>query len=263
MLSPELQRILGRSADEARWRCNPVVTLEHALHAMAGDPTGAELLAACGARPRKLRADLERSLDALPTTGGEALDQAPELQAVLVRAATHASSTGHPEITAGGFLAELLFATTTHAVAALTLQGVTRLSVTSYLSHAETRRTARTAPPVARLVAGPGFAPGMRHVLARIGRALWRWVPGSASARYEVVFHNDDYTTRAFVIELLVGLFARSRDDAEAFTQEVHARGRGSVGRYPRREAQALVARATAAARRAEFPLRLTIVRAR
>jgi hypothetical protein len=47
-----------------------------------------------------------------------------------------------------------------------------------------------------------------------------------------------------------------------ALTREVHAQGIGSAGRYPLREARQLVERATVLARRLDYPLRLSILRA-
>lgn len=47
-----------------------MLTLEHAVYAMAGDRDGAALLSACGAKLGPLRADLARQLDELPATTG-------------------------------------------------------------------------------------------------------------------------------------------------------------------------------------------------
>lgn len=84
MLSPEVQRVLDSAAAEARRRRNPVLTLEHAVYAIAGDPDGAALLSALGAKLRPLRADLAGYLDERPTTGGVDLELAVEAQATLL-----------------------------------------------------------------------------------------------------------------------------------------------------------------------------------
>ena len=68
MLSPEVQRVLDSAAVEARRRGNPIVTLEHVVYALAGDPEARALLSALGAKLGPLRADLARHLDELPTT---------------------------------------------------------------------------------------------------------------------------------------------------------------------------------------------------
>src|SRR5262249_1601182 len=168
--------------------------------------------------------------------------QAIELQRSLQRAALHAQAAGRDQITMGGFLAALLREKETYAFAALKRQRVTRLSVILHDAHGTSLGTATPELPRARL----------------LGR--WRPAPRDPAGRYEVVFHNDDYTTREFVTELLTTLFARSHEDAEALMREVHERGTGSAGSYPLDEARRLVERATRAARRAEFPLRLSIV---
>jgi ATP-dependent Clp protease adapter protein ClpS len=255
VLSPEVKRILEQAVAEARGRRQPLLTLEHVVHAMTGDPDGAALLSACGADVDKLRAKLARRLDHLPNflpppaTDGSDLAPVVELQRALQRAALRAQSAGRATITLAGFLAAVVREKTAYAVAALKRQRVTWLSVTLHDAHGASLGAATPELPRARL----------------LGR--WRPAPRDpadrcAADRYEVVFHNDDYTTREFVIELLTTLFARSHDDAEALMLEVHERGTGSAGSYPLDEALRLVERATRAARRAEFPLRLSIVRA-
>jgi ATP-dependent Clp protease adaptor protein ClpS len=250
VLSPELERLLSDAVAEAVQRSHPLVRLVHLVHAMAADPSSASVLSACGAKVGKLRAKLGRRLDhlpnfdPLPASDGVTLPRAVELQRALQRAELQAHSAGRTQITVPGFLAALMCEETTSVVASLKRQGVTRLSVTIYDSHGTWQDAATSALPQARL--------------------LGRWRPTSHNPldRYEVVFHNDDYTAREFVLELLTTLFARSRDEAAAVAQEVHARGTGSAGSYPLEEAQRLVERATRAARRKDFPLRLSVVRA-
>ena len=250
VLSPELERLLRDAVAEAVRRNHPLVTLEHVVHAMAVDPSSASVLSACGADVGKLRAKLAHRLDhlpnfdPLPASDGVELPQAVDLQRALLRGELQAHAAGRTQMTVTGFLAALMREETAYTVASLKRQGVTRLSVTTYDSHGTWARHEISALPQARL----------------LGR--WRPAPHNLSDRYEVVFHNDDYTTREFVLELLMTLFARSRDEAEALTQETHARGTGSAGSYPLEEAQRLVERATRAARRKDFPLRLSIVRA-
>jgi ATP-dependent Clp protease adapter protein ClpS len=263
VLSPAVQRVLDSAAAEARRRGNPVLTLEHAVYALADDPEGAALLSACGAKLGPLRADVARHLDELPTTGGADPAQAVELQAALQQAATHALAVERAQITAGDFLAAVLLDRTTHAVAALTLQRVTRLSVVIHLSHDAPYRTAVRGLPAARLLGRGRFLSRVRRALAGIADAVSRWTPRGASARYDVLLHNDDYTARDFVVVLLVTLFSRTPADAQAITQRIHVHGIGSAGRYSLREARRLVERATALARGVDYPLRLSIQRAR
>ena len=49
---------------------------------------------------------------------------------------------------------------------------------------------------------------------------------------YKVIFHNDDFTTMQFVVELLVTVFFKTEREATAIMLEVHEQGRGqSLGR--------------------------------
>jgi ATP-dependent Clp protease adapter protein ClpS len=262
VLSPDVQRLLHSATAEARRRGNPVLTLEHAVYALAGDPAGAALLSACGAKLGPLRADLARHLEELPTTGRADLEQAVELQTALQHAATHTLAMKREQITTGDLLAAVLLDRTTHAVSALTLQGVTRLSVVTYLSHEAPQRTAMPGLPAARLLGRGWRWPWLRRALASIGRAV-SWPARRGAARYEVLLHNDDYTARDFVVQLLVTLFWRSQEEAAALMREVHVHGIGSVGWYSLREARQLVERAQALARGQDYPLRLSIQRAR
>lgn len=256
MLSTDVQRVLDSAAAEARRRGNPALTLEHAVYALAGDPEGGALLLALGAKLGPLRADLARHLDELPTTDSPDLELAVEFQSALQQAARR------DPIAAGDLLAAILLDRTTHAVAALTLQGVTRLSVVLHLTHGASPRTATRGLPAAHLLGRGRLLSWVRGALASLGRALsWR-TPRGAQARYDVLLHNDDYTTHDFVVQLLVVLFSRSPEDALAITREVHDHGIGSAGRYSLREARLLVERATALARDADHPLRLSIQRA-
>lgn len=261
MLSPEVQRVLEGATAEARRRGNPVLTLEHAVYALAGDPAGAALLSACGAKLGPLRADLARHLEELPTTGRADLEQAVELQTALQHAATHTLAMKREQITTGDLLAAVLLDRTTHAVAALTLQGVSRLSVVLHLTHDASQGGATRGLPAARALGRGWVRSWVRRVLASLGRVRSWWTPRGAPARYDVLMHNDDYTAHDFVVQLLVVMFSRSPEEAVAITREIHVHGIGSVGRYSLREARHLVKHATALARGADYPLRLSIER--
>ncbi|MGB0680644.1 MAG: ATP-dependent Clp protease adaptor ClpS [Polyangiales bacterium] len=76
---------------------------------------------------------------------------------------------------------------------------------------------------------------------------------------YKVLLHNDDYTTREFVVDLLRLVF--HKDDAQAvqIMLHVHRQGIGVAGLYPREVAETKVVMATHMAREHNFPLRLTL----
>ena len=52
--------------------------------------------------------------------------------------------------------------------------------------------------------------------------------------RYRVVFYNDDYTTKWFVVHVLQQVFHMSETAATAFCMAVHRNGKGVAGVYSR-----------------------------
>ena len=76
---------------------------------------------------------------------------------------------------------------------------------------------------------------------------------------YKVLLHNDDYTTKEFVVALLEHTFGRSESEAVAIMMHVHNHGVGVAGVYPHEVAEAKVAEATNAAEESEFPLLVTM----
>ena len=76
---------------------------------------------------------------------------------------------------------------------------------------------------------------------------------------YRVVLHNDDYTTREFVVEVLVKIFHKPVMQATQIMLDVHQKGRGTVGTYTYDVAQTKVATVHKLARENEFPLKCTI----
>lgn len=78
-------------------------------------------------------------------------------------------------------------------------------------------------------------------------------------AMYRVLLHNDDYTTKEFVVWLLTTLFHRSESDATAIMNHVHHKGAGVAGIYTFEVAETKVTKGMSLARAAEFPLQLTM----
>jgi ATP-dependent Clp protease adaptor protein ClpS len=76
---------------------------------------------------------------------------------------------------------------------------------------------------------------------------------------YKVLLHNDDFTTKAFVVELLMAVFNRSLEEATRLMWQVHRNGIGVCGIYPLEVAETKIIQGTALARDNGFPLKLTL----
>lgn len=74
-----------------------------------------------------------------------------------------------------------------------------------------------------------------------------------------LIFHDDDFTTREFVVAVLVEEVGLPVDEAESRMLAVHQTGRGEVVRRPSAEAYALAHRIAARAQADGMPLRLTV----
>jgi ATP-dependent Clp protease adaptor protein ClpS len=67
------------------------------------------------------------------------------------------------------------------------------------------------------------------------GETLLERVPRIARARlWRVVFYNDDYTTKWFVVEVLQRFFRMSETSATALMTAIHQKGSGIAGIYTR-----------------------------
>jgi ATP-dependent Clp protease adaptor protein ClpS len=76
---------------------------------------------------------------------------------------------------------------------------------------------------------------------------------------YAVLLHNDDYTSREFVVQVLHSVFHRSEQDAIRIMLHVHRNGVGVAGVFTREVAETKMQRTERLARQQEFPLRLTM----
>ena len=76
---------------------------------------------------------------------------------------------------------------------------------------------------------------------------------------YKVVLHNDDYTTKEFVVEVLQIVFHKPAIEATKIMMDVHKRGKGVVGVYTWDIAQTKVAQVRQMAKEREFPLKCSV----
>lgn len=77
--------------------------------------------------------------------------------------------------------------------------------------------------------------------------------------RYQVIFHNDDYTPMEFVIEVLMVFFNKHPQEALKLTEEIHFKGKSVVAIYPKNIAQMKVRQVTETAKENEYPLMCTM----
>jgi ATP-dependent Clp protease adaptor protein ClpS len=76
---------------------------------------------------------------------------------------------------------------------------------------------------------------------------------------YKVLLHNDDFTTKAFVVEVLMGIFNKSQAEATRLMWQIHKNGVGVCGLYPLEVAETKLIQVTALARENGFPLKSTM----
>jgi len=76
---------------------------------------------------------------------------------------------------------------------------------------------------------------------------------------WKVVLHNDDFTTRDFVVMILRMVFRKPEAEAVRIMLEVHRRGTGIAGVYPYDVADTKVAQVRTLAEEKEFPLLCTL----
>lgn len=77
--------------------------------------------------------------------------------------------------------------------------------------------------------------------------------------RYDVLLHNDDYTTMDFVIEILIKYFHKSELEAYNLMLKIHKEGLCVCGRYTKEIAQTKVEQVKITAKQSGFPLLATM----
>ena len=139
MFSASLELILNVAYREAASRGHTHLTLEHLLYALAHDPEGERILAACGADLSGLRRTLDEFLGTLETFGKGVCAREPAqtlgFRRVLRTAVLHVQSAGKDEVRSGDVLAAILQQPKAYAAQLLETQGITRLDVLNYISH--------------------------------------------------------------------------------------------------------------------------------
>ena len=75
--------------------------------------------------------------------------------------------------------------------------------------------------------------------------------------RWAVVFYNDDYTTKWFVVMVLQEYFRMGQDAATAFMMAVHRNGKGAAAFYTRDIAETKAAQVMERAKEFGMPLKV------
>ncbi len=160
MFSPSLEVVLTVAYREASARRHTHLTLEHLLYALAHDPDGERILAACGADLPQLRRDLDKFLDDHIEQFSRGQQKEPEqtmaFRRVLQTAVLHVQSAGRQEVQSGDVLAATLAAVeVVRGAAAGSAQGVSRLDVLEYITHGISKM-----PPSSTDSGDPDSVPG-------------------------------------------------------------------------------------------------------
>jgi len=77
--------------------------------------------------------------------------------------------------------------------------------------------------------------------------------------KYKVFILNDDYTSMDFVVDVLMGIFHKSYEQAENIMLEVHKKDRGLCGVYTHEIAETKVMQVIKKAQDNGFPLKATM----
>ena len=100
--------------------------------------------------------------------------------------------------------------------------------------------------------------PGADSAVETVARPAAKRRPRPAP-RYQVVLHNDDYTTMEFVVAILMKHFHKPPAEALHIMLLVHHKGAGIAGVYTRDVAETKVAEVLDEARQEGMPLLLTV----
>lgn len=81
--------------------------------------------------------------------------------------------------------------------------------------------------------------------------------------KYQVIFHNDDFTTWDVVVSILMKVFRKSESEADRLTEMVDRKKKAIVGVYPYDIAASRTKQGIAMARNAGAPLKITFEEAK
>jgi ATP-dependent Clp protease ATP-binding subunit ClpA len=137
--SPEVEIALSVATNDAARRRHEYVTIEHLLYALLLDETTANVIRHAGGDPKVLKKKLDGFLSEQMEPLAEDGPVQPPPSLGVQRAFRHAhhfvKSSGKDEVTGANIIVAMYSERDSYAVTLLIEQGVTKLDVTSYISH--------------------------------------------------------------------------------------------------------------------------------
>lgn len=265
-LSRRVRSTIYRGAMDARRR-DERYAVAHLFYALLADRDGDQALTLLGADPAHMRRWMDEHR-AVGYPGPWADDEFTEqLHNVLFDFYQNALYAQCHHVDAAHLLVSLFQCADRDnpAVALLREGGVTVLKLREYAAHGARRRSrlARLWNRIfgARLPALVGVERGLDSALAPLGaRMELRPIP---DAEVHVVIHNDPYTTKVFVFDMLQNQFSMDPRQAEAITARTHQAGWAYLGQLSRDVATMRIRDVHDLARAQGFPLRLSMHRKR
>ena len=138
-ISPEVEIALNVAQNDASRRRHEYVTIEHLLYALLLDETTANVIRHAGGDPlslkKKLDAYLTEHLEPIPEEGSTPPTPSLGVHRVIRRAYTSVKHSGKQEVTGANVVIAMFSEHDSFAIKLLGDQGVTKLDVTSYVSH--------------------------------------------------------------------------------------------------------------------------------
>ena len=92
-----------------------------------------------------------------------------------------------------------------------------------------------------------------------IARGFKRVREPQKPGNFAVVFHNDNYTPRDFVVIVLMDIFHHSSTQAESIMMKVHNEGMGVAGVYRLEIAEQKAYDTAVEAKDNQYPLKITV----
>jgi ATP-dependent Clp protease adaptor protein ClpS len=78
-------------------------------------------------------------------------------------------------------------------------------------------------------------------------------------SKYKVVMHNDNFTPMDIVVAILMTVFKQPQEVAFKLMMDVHEKGKGIAGVYPKQIAETKVSKATMITKQLGYPFLLTM----